>query len=456
MEDQTKALFCFQMLTEIYASLDRDHEGFDGWIDLYHILYSRCGFPVVTDDNAAAHQYLVPCSFAEMQKRILFMHLSLVRVRTTNENGQGRTAAFRHAATCTLPSGKPVGALSKQNEEPQSQYFEKLLGSGSGEHPGPTTLVLMEQLMRGVETTVCLPHLSEPSALWHRGVTKMLLAKSRQDLLASDQAAPKELSQVLSEVLRGLVGHPHEVNHLAHKKMDEEGSTAGPLPDPASPVAKPLEVHLKQVMWLGCSIFLEFREWALLKKLLGVETSKFIEACLHHDGISKYWNLRPEEDEKVQALEKLKKECTGCKTLQPHMVTERFGGEEKITDANCKSEANRIISGEDWKALLFLLFHRNNQKTNFNRLLGTAKNASGNPVVPPAFVLVAQLTGHFVCDQASAKIAHSFVNNNGQRLIDPPSFATLGEEDGNTVPSKVRHIDTAALLSFVASTVLMR
>lgn len=415
----TDALLCFQKLQRVYDSFDLT--SLEGLMRLYLILYNHCKFPEVTDDNKNAHKFLVPSSFPEIMIRIIFMHHSLVNVRTTTENGLGRASAFRHAISCTFPSSKPLRCFSSRTQGTVNSYFDELLDSEfDKKQDSHIKTVLVPQLMLKVPTTVCLPLLSQEDALWHKGVTQMLLQQSRNDLHATDSATGMTLPDILSKVLLALVEQTNAVNYLASEAITDEHTSI--ISDHT--FAKDLEIHFKQVIWAGFAGLWKHRNWSVLKDTFGREAEAFVRACLAHDDVKRGWGVKLEGNEAiVEELSKIKR-CSGNEdTLHTFMVTDKRGSDESLEDEQqINTAVARVVQAERPDELRFLAYHVKNSKTNFNKLIGKGINSAGSPAVPTGMRLAALLSGFLVYDQASAMVAHSFVHNNGEVLVDLPSY----------------------------------
>jgi hypothetical protein len=239
----------------------------------------------------------------------------------------------------------------------------------------------------------------------------MLRAKSRETLLACDLATPKEFAQVASQILELIVQNVAEVHYLAFDKNHPE--------DDSKAKAKPLSMHFKQVIWLGANGIWDYFDYSIFKK-----DRLDLQACITNTmklkPVRSKWHKAPENTELVKVLRDFKSECIGCETLCDSMVAEGFGSNNPLTVANVATVSSRLQRNKrkGQHLALYCAFHPANTRTNCNNLIGKIQHARGSPVVPSSFLFVARVSGHVIYNEASAKVAQSFVNNNGQRLIE--------------------------------------
>lgn len=417
------------MLVEGYARFDLDK--LQGWIKLYHVLYCACGFPTITDQNIAAHEYLIPKTFEEMYTRITFMNLGAINLRFAFENGQGRVCALRHTGMCMIPSSKPLEEFASQKNGTLKNYFDVLKqmtstgdfvksNPANGEKGGFRKLLQLES-----QTTFSHPYFLSEKDPWHKGVTDLLQKKSGQDLLAADMAAPKDLAQLVSDALAHMIKkHPEELSFVAESKATEGNF-----------VAKPVTWHFKQVCYLFFYEVWPFAEWSAVKPSFQQQLPAYVETFINKVLKRNHWTDKSDNETEVKELVEFRQTHKGCKTFNPLMVTSKFGRSETEISTpqdreSCAKEiaADKILAG-------CILFHKDNKKGPFSNFVGTGIG-SGAPVLPPLFLLIGFLT-YCVYDKDSAEIAHAFVNNNGQAVVEQRSFL-VHQQPHQDVANKVR------------------
>ena len=427
-----KILLAFSQLRLVYMSLHL--ETIDGWLKLYHILYTKTGFPEITDDNKAAHEYLIPSSYQEMIIRIIMMHNARIKLRLTHENGQGRTAAFRFSLVCSFPSGKPVTGFTRPIETHLKGYYDRIVNSKHDDPESYLSSNYMKKLSLTVPVMVCIPKLRHEDSIWPSNVTEMLKTKSSKDLFAADQAAPKELYQVLSQVLEALKESKAEIHYLVSKTDDE-----------TTMVGKPQPILLKQIIWATVKLVWRYREWNIVKKEFNTQFEDFLRSLLGNEQIKKQQKKKTGEkpDKMVQRLIELRSTCTGCTSLNPLMVTGTYDGDKPLPDGKKDDPELKefvktmVATTEPEPCLLFLLFHCNHPDSDFKSCVMAKSLSTKSSAIPRFFALLAYLSV-MIFDEDSAIVAHSFVNNNGRGTVELPTYVFQSKIDVEQL-SKVSH-----------------
>ena len=281
--EHEKMMVYYRALTQVYSGFDLK-QTFDGWIDLYHVLYYRCGLPTVNDTNTQVHKFLIPRSFAEMTIRIILMHHALIKVRMAILNGQGRGSSFRHVATCTIPSSMPLVRFTNQNGPQWALYFDKINKQRIGEtQETAIRSKFLTEMMKPVRANVWLPALKTATSPWTEHATQLLQLQSRHDLYGIDKASSKTFAQVMWEVTKSMTNRPDEVNFLAWNPRENTN-------DP-----KNLHAHFKQMLYIPCRTMFKYRGWKAMQSL-GKDTHTFVGNALMHSTVKRHWETKPEDD----------------------------------------------------------------------------------------------------------------------------------------------------------------
>lgn len=418
-----------------YNNQDHPKDQMDKLIDNYSHLCLKSGFPIVNDKNRAAHKYLIPSSLPEVFIRMVFMNLAAVRVRASFPNGQGRVSAIRHTLFSVIPMGKPIACFSAKHGGSLTTYFDKINKSTwsdvvpsttsklSTHYAGAFVLPLLACHVRTMVSVVILE--GGPKVGWYRSVLQLLLKQSRQDLKALDQAASKCPVDILKDVMHTLQSDKFhdEVSYLAKGK---DGTV----------MAKELSHVTQQVHWIAAFALNKHKECSAMKTSQG-GISDFLKSTLSKQKIKKDCWIKSGTMERKKAEERiadLKESFSGYETLHPHMISPEFGRKEEELTQDRISDTVRGIMNEkklvDLRALLFLK-HTENKSVFIPMLTKRTTKLLGRPALPEMHGLVALLSGFLCYDHKSARLAFSFVNNNGNAVRHVNPFVTFGQSDPN-------------------------
>ena len=383
--DEEMTLLCLDAVERVLESFDV--AGFDGWIDLHHILYRAAGMPPLTDTNKEQHKFLVPRSWPEMFERITVFFLATVKMRCCIGNGLMRITSFRHAMMGIFPSRKGVGLAVRSRLA--REYFCKIWTSGF-ERDSHVCQVILPHVAKKARVSVRVGDFNATT-------TSHLLEHSRKERNAQDQATRKEHHEILLDMIAYLKELKDDYCFVVEEQANSNKK-----------VAKDLETFFAQSKWNAVAGLLRQRGTVEVDHVIA-EVGAFAKKTIRGPA-AEPWMGNYEDVAAVKDLRSFKVIHTGCETMDELMVTDRCNKAFPM-----KPEA--IV--QSTRGMCWVLLSTKQKKISWNRLMCKRGIDPGTPVVPSAVRLVVALGGALVWDIDALILVEAFIKNNGTGLLLP-------------------------------------